>query len=275
MTLSCSKLKGEFTRDISVDTNDPEHASVKLLCKGQVKEPFAMEPSNGCHFGRVSRAETPKKTVIITQGDAGPLKLTLKPFSEPGIGVKLREVIPGERYELDVSLDGPFTAERVSAVAEFETGVSEIPTANVKISAYLAPRVTAIPRRYLVPPTRSADWEQPVVLKWDDAAPHKVLAATVSDPTLAVVVEDHGAHQEVVLKVPKDFVARTTLRPRVVTITTDDPQSPTLTVPISVRDVASLRGATRHSIEPPVRGGVNPATNLSTKRQDPEPAPAP
>ena len=84
------------------------------------------------NFGKIARDAKPeqlKRTVTITRGDGGPLKLKLKPVKTKGVEAKLKELKPGERYELEIALTPPFASERVHTRISLETGLPKAPTA--------------------------------------------------------------------------------------------------------------------------------------------------
>jgi len=121
-----------------VATNDPDHPTETLLCKGRILEALQMVPKYA-NFGRIS-AEVPRheKKISLTRGDGGPLSLELGPIRTPGVEASLKEVEAGERYELLVALTGPFESERIRATLQLETGVAESPRVTIPVYATLA-----------------------------------------------------------------------------------------------------------------------------------------
>ena len=233
VSFSCGRLRSKFTKKIKVTTNDPEHPSVDLTCVGQIRDAAKIEPKS-INFGSVSRKSPPQhKKVIITRGDAGPLKLQLKPFSVSGFDVQLREIEPGERYELDVTMTLPLGTNRTRAEVELDTGVAEAPTISVPVFARMIARVTAQPARVVVPPERTSEWIKIIKLVWDDDAPHKIVDVNVDDPKLNVKVEEADGRQHVVLRVPQDYAMSG--RMANIFIKTDDAKVPSVKVPVTVR----------------------------------------
>ena len=223
-------MKGTFSRNISVSTNDPNAPTVKLTCAGKILEPLYMNPKV-ISFGRISRKDNPPpKTATITRGDGGPLKLKLKTLKTPGFKVELREIEAREKYELEVQIIPPFNSRRTRVNLEFDTGIPESPTVTLRAYASIPARVTAIPRRFTIPGNRQDVWKATARLVWDDAVSYKILEASVNDPKLTVRVVEKSGTQRVELEVPKDYDPGTT--PRAVTIKTDDAQMPTIRVPI-------------------------------------------
>ena len=138
ITLSCHKLTGSFTKDIIVTTNDPNHPREALLCKGQILEPLKMMP-NHVNFGNVSHeASTLQKTISLTRGDGGPLNPKLAPINTPGVEASIKEIEPGERYELVVKLTPPLRSPRLAATLRLETGAAEAPAVTIPVYATIA-----------------------------------------------------------------------------------------------------------------------------------------
>jgi hypothetical protein len=203
-----------------------------LTCRGRVKEPVRMEPSR-LGFGQVSRtAGSQSKTVVVTRGDGGPLALKLLPTEAQGVRTELREIEPGERYEIQITVTPPFKSTEVSKSVQLETGVPEAPTVTVPIHAVMRPRVISDPRRFSFPAKRDGPWQQGVSLVWDDDAPHRILEATVEDPEMTVKVTEVDGKQRVVLQVPPNHIPPRSARS--VTVKTDDAEAPLVRIPIIV-----------------------------------------
>ena len=238
-------MSGDFSRNISVETNDPSHPTQTLVCKGRIMEPVTLKPRR-ISFRQVSRtAPGQKKTIVITPGDAGPLKLKLMPLDSEFFEAELREIEAAKRYELEVTLKTPLPAKSVRANLKLETGLAQAPNITIIASAMPRPRVVASPRRFTVPTQRQADWSQVVRLQWDDDAPHRILSATANNPGLKVSVIEKKGQQEVVLEISEDYQPRSGAN--AVTIKTDDTESPTVRVPVYFPRKATSRPARRTS----------------------------
>ncbi|MFH0980878.1 MAG: hypothetical protein V2A79_04995 [Planctomycetota bacterium] len=212
-----------------------------------------MEP-RAVNFGLISRkASAQQQKVTITRGDGGPLNLKLAPVDLANFEAQLREIEPGERYELEVTLSPPFLAERMRTNLTLETGIAEAPTTTLPVFGSIAPRVSAEPSRVTLPPKLDSDWEQAVHLVWDDDLAHKILGATANDEGLVVRVEEQGDQQQVVLQVPPTYKPRPGVS--MVTIKTDDTEMPEVQVPIGPsRPAKPPRSATRATKPPRLKG---------------------
>ena len=204
-------------------------------------------------FGQVSRkAPTQSKKVIITRGDGGPLALKLAPGNLQGFGAQLREIEPGERYELEVTLAPPLESARVRTNLRLETGLAEAPIITIPAYATQLPRVVAQPRRFTLPAQLDSDYHQAVRLVWDDDAEHKILSVSASDPGLKVSLIEEDGEQEVVLEIPDGYKPRPGAR--TVTVTTDDAEVPEIRVPVTMARKARTAGA--RSLPRTARGAI-------------------
>ena len=212
-------------------TNDPEKPNVKLTCAGKVLVPFQTAPRT-VNFGKLRRdAPAQTKTVTITRGDGGPLKLDVLPTSNKRVKTELREVEPGEKYALEVTIEPPWPNDRFRGRINIATGVPETPRSSIALYANITPRLVAQPSRFTLPSTFNNDMQRSAKLIWDDDQPHKILGATVNDPDLSVAVEEKDGQQHLVLNIPAGY--RRKAGARYVTVRTDDPVASNLKVPVT------------------------------------------
>jgi len=184
-------------------------------------------------FGHIPRdSQEQSKTVVITRGDGGPISPKIASTSCPSpLKAELREIEPGERYELNVTIGPPWPNGTLRGSLVVETGVSEAPQETIYVYASVPSRLAANPPRLMLRPDPQADTEVSTTLAWEGGPPGKVLEATSSDPRLQVSVEQRGDTQAIVLKVPAGYSGRRSGGDSV-TITTDDPSVPTFRIPI-------------------------------------------
>ena len=265
ISLSSANRSGKFTRKIGVTTNDPNQPSDTLVCVGNVLVPFETAPRT-VNFGRLKRsAEAQSKTVILTRGDGGPLHPVLQPSKNPNIKTDLREVEPGEKYALDVTIQPPWPNNpRLRDVIRIDTGIPQASQGTVTVYAQIAPRLEAQPKQFSLPGTFPQELQRTANLIWDDDNPAKIIDATINDPELSVEVVEQGGQQRLVLSVPEGYQQKPGRR--WVTVRTQDADAPTLQVPVTFARSAAGRPAVtrtgmprRHTQEraTPVRPGTN------------------
>ncbi len=276
VTLSSGKNKGDFSKTLAVTTNDPRHPNETLTCRAKVLVPIQVNPAS-VNFGQISRKDSTKQQkVVITRGDLGSLALKLTPTESPGLVAQLHEIEPGERYELEVTLNPPFPSEPLRANLTLETGIAEVPILPIPVYATLAPWVVAQPPRFTVPMQRTPDWQEIVRLVWDDDTPHKILDVSTDDAELTVRVDEAEDQQRIVLQVPGEYA--TQARTRNVSIKTDDPQSPEVRVPVTFARPAKPADTKRPVAKAGGVGKSRPAASrarVATTSDEPTPTSAP
>jgi hypothetical protein len=270
ITLATGPRRGKLDRKITVMTNDRDNATVTLECEAVVLSALKCEPENVA-FGPIRRGDTrAEKTVKITRGSAGPIHPKLGQTGNPQISAELREIEPGESYELHLVAQPPWpTSGALRANVPIETGIEKSPTENILVSGNVVPRAQVSPRQFTLRPGSDSDLRLVARLNWDDNHPGKITEATVNDESLKVQVEDQDNQQVIVLNVPAGYTAP---RPRgtQVMVTTDDPAVPSVRIPIFMMAATTGPSAV---LMPDVKR-VNPAMLRPTAHAEP-PAPRP
>lgn len=212
-----------------------------------------MSPSR-VNFGQIeSSAESQRKTVKITRGDGGPLALELVPLEHANVQASLREIEPGERYELDIDLRPPWPKNRyVRADLKLKTGVSQASEESIRVYATIAQRLRANPALFRLQSGSPTESEKTAKLIWSGGEPGNVLEVTCSDPELSVRLEEgeEDGRQAVVLRVPAGYSPKGQRR-AVVTVKTDDPEALTLRIPVTLpRPLAPVRASPSRLVLP-------------------------
>jgi len=265
MTISCHRLSGDFTRELVVTTNDPEHITEKLVCKGRILEPFKTS-DRGVNFGMVSgKGGAQEKTLEITRGDGGPLKPKLLPVAMKNLRAELEEVEPGERYKLKATLTPPFETTRVASNLEIETGVSEAPIVKIPVYMRVAPKVMAQPRALRLPAELKEDWQRTIRVIWDDNESHEITGVESDAPDMNVELAEQDGEQVVNVRIAAAPELET--RQRVVKIHTNDSESPLVTVSV----IPSRRPLPDQGLRARVGGaGAGGETSQTGQRSDDE-----
>ena len=220
-------------------TNDPDHPAETLACEAKVLFPLRVTPRR-LDFGRVHHyGPTPTVTASIVRGDGGPIAPEVLATAYPGIVARLKEVEPGERYELEVSISRRLPEGNFKHLLRIGTGVAEVPEVRIPLAGNVVPLLDVRPRIFTFPPKRAVESTKTVELRWDRLEPGKVLTAETTFPDASIRVEKGKHGQRITLTLPAG--------PRVggripdVTITTDDPEIPTLAIPIRFEDPSTAK----------------------------------
>lgn len=213
-----------------------------MTCAGELLDPAIIKPKR-LNFGKISRRMASKKmSVTITKGDGGPITPKIKnPEKLKGIDARLIEVEKGEKYTLEATLVPPFSGKRASTTVEIDTGVAGAPTIRLYAFATMQPRVAAQPYRFQLPVAPEDDWEGRVKLVWDSEPLPKITDVTINEPGLAVHAETKNGEQWIIVSMNEDFSP--VLTARLVTVTTDDEENPSIKIPVITKRVRAARGA--------------------------------
>jgi hypothetical protein len=147
------------------------------------------------------------------------------------ITASIREIKPGEHYELEVTLAPPFPNGRLRSAVRLSTGVSEAPNTFIRVLAEIPEHVKAQPATFTIPGALEEPYEESVKLTWTGAYQGRALEATVNVSELSARVEEKEGQQFVVLSAPPGFKRRGGTFPQV-TVRTDDEQMPTIVLPV-------------------------------------------
>lgn len=241
----------------------------KLVLDGEATILAAMkvEPQT-LNFGKIDRdAKELTQTFTILQGDGGPLKPRIVTTGREGVTAELRELEPGKRYDVDVTLTPPWPNGVLRGNLTIETGVEQSPRETINYFASVVPRLTTQPNRFTIPANLKRDMDLKVRLQWAGEA-GKVVDASSSAPNTTVELTEEDGGSAIVLHVPKDFAP-----PRrsgyAVTIKTDDPEVGVHRIPIYV--LGAARPASPQSPAAPAQRTVI-QQGTAPKQQEQRPA---
>lgn len=184
------------------------------------------------NFGKISQ-RMPSKTLkaVLTPGDGGPIKPRIVSKDLKGLKATLKEIEEGQRYELEVTLLPPFSGKRFFKSVDIESGVKNAPDLRLSVTAAFLPRVAAEPYRLRMPKEPTPDWETRAKLVWDTEVNPKIIDVSVNEPGLTARAEEKDGEQWIVLTLNDKYEKLIT--PRMITVKTDDSESPSVRIGIS------------------------------------------
>ncbi|HOO17390.1 MAG: hypothetical protein KBH81_03810 [Phycisphaerae bacterium] len=248
---------GDINRKIRVQTNDPNNANVELTCKGKILVPFRTDPAT-INFGKIGRDSGPvTKTVNLTRGDGGPLNPKIGKM-DSSLSAELREIEPGEKYALDITVSPPWPNDKLRGSVTIETGLEEAPTETVRLFGQVDPRLKTEPKSFVLPADPPEDLDLRVALVWD-GPPGKAIGATATDQTLKAELIEEDGKQFVSLHVPAHYQRKQKMALSV-NVTTDDPAVSSLRIPISATGAAADKEIAQPARLAPVAKPGNAAT---------------
>ena len=242
--------KGGTGERVSVRTNDPVTPRLVLVACAAVKDAMTTDPLPGehgsFHFPQFSRRSTRETmTIRLLRGDGGPIHPELREIGFPrsegsgrpwriepsqSLSAEVREVDPGERYELTVTARPPWPPWRSTMFqVVVATGVPEQPESKLNLWLYVEPRLRTEPTT--LPESDKGSTVRAVArLVWsDDRPPGRVLAVEPDDSELLVEILETPQGQVLVVESRDEaYWARGLYRAREICmkVRTDDPEAP-------------------------------------------------
>jgi len=138
VTLSTRFVKGDYSKDIEVETNDPAVPVLKLTIKMKIVEVLSIVPGE-ITFGTVKPGSMSKRTVTITNKGKDPLTITtisVNPsnvFSVSQLGKTKLE--PGKSISVEVRLQPSQHTESLFGLFHIETDQPNLQTKDARIRA--------------------------------------------------------------------------------------------------------------------------------------------
>jgi hypothetical protein len=273
--MATGQKRGKLNRTISVATNDRSNPTVSLECEAEILSALKCDPES-VNFGQIKRSDTrAEKIVKITRGSGGPIHPRVANPGNPQVTAELREIEPGESYELTVVTQPPWPNGMLRSNVQIETGIEQAPTESVMVLGNVTPRAQASPQRFTLRPDATSDLKLVARLTWDDDRPGKITEVAVNDPALKVQVDDQNNQQVIVLDVPAGYSAPKNKGTQV-TVKTDDPAVSVIQIPVFVMaaPVAGSLTPTSGAATGPERVQATPAMTR-TRARDVSPTPTP
>ena len=267
--LDTSGLAGRFQRAITIESNDPDTPRLKLELMGTAKQYIEISPRSAGFD--TTYLDGPKKRVLrITNNAESPADIKLAPTTKHArFKFQLVEKKPGFQYELHVSTLTPYRQRgMLRGTAVLRTNVEAQKTISVRATVYVAGRLDVRPSRVLIQEPRSSSRpasRKPrsgtVTFRNHGPNPVKLLDAAADDPLIEVTIVPMtpGKRYEVKLRMPHDYLPPK--KGRTLTLRTDDPEKPTLKVPIQrrksekPRPALAMRGLNVPTFEIGTKGG--------------------
>jgi thiol-disulfide isomerase/thioredoxin len=233
--LNTRSLKGKFTKAITVGTNDPANAQIRLTLTGTVKHPIDVDPARGAFFGQIKRDAVVSRKITITNNTDESLNLTLDSKASSGcFQVDLAEKEPGKVYELTVTAHPPYQSGLNRHNVVLTTNNPKQPTITVPCMAEILERIDIRPARINVPHSSASttpSLPRKVRISNNGDTPLKLGEATATDPRLTVEVKElqPGVHFDVIVNIPGGYSPEAGTA---VVVKTDDKEFPELRIPI-------------------------------------------
>jgi len=236
---------------LAIKTNDPRRPIMTIRLNGVVKTVCRVEVISDAgatsaseianlvkargYFGKIKAHDHLKRVLRMTNQTERPLSLTMLPIRPSGSPFKasLREVRPGQTFELTLIGEPPFPPGATNAVITFKTNIVEKPIYTLPLSAYVPPRIEVMPPKIVADRNSTRFKLRHITITNNGKTPFKVTGVAVSSPAFKLAVQRADPAK------PNQTVIEVTLPPgayqpppygEVVRIETTDAEKPVIEV---------------------------------------------
>lgn len=236
MTVS-TRRGGRLKKSITVYTNIPEqNGSIRLTIQGEIWQPVDAKPLSA-NFGRLApnTAQSPSllRKLTIVNNMESEATLTNVRSTNPSFQAQTRVVEPGKKFELTVSVVSPLQAGNNRGKIEISTGIKEMPTLSVPVSAYVMSDVDVSPNKLALRAQRPRDMKRQFTVKNNTKQPLKISDLEASNPALKVGLQEvkPGTMFKIMVDVPAGY--HVPPGGDKITFKTGCPSAPVVTIPIT------------------------------------------
>ena len=173
---------GEANKKVTLITNDSTQLQAEVHIRGVVKPLYERRPIV------ISDAEVDSvksATTRLTNKYPKPLPLKLKVDRDLGVFVaELKEITPGQEYELTATTKPPLTPGRSYAKIVLETGLEDAPEVSVVANVFVPLRAELTPSTLYVTPRQRNPLTHTVRLQYRTDQPLKILEVKTTPPSI-------------------------------------------------------------------------------------------
>ncbi|GJM24103.1 MAG: hypothetical protein DHS20C16_05180 [Phycisphaerae bacterium] len=234
--LATKKLRGKFTKAITITTNDPKNKSTILKLVGEVQHFVEVTP-NAATFGRLKPDSVMTKTLKVRNNTGEKLDIKLADNASQGcFSAELAEVVPGMEYELTVKAQPPYKSGNNRHSIKLLTGHAKQKDLQVTCLALVPKRLELRPDSLRV--AQGAKTQSKRRLRFtnngDDPVNLLDVTSTADSDKLLTEVKTYqeGKSYEVTVTIPANYSPPADGVS--IVLNTDDKESPKLEVPIVV-----------------------------------------
>lgn len=229
-------------------------ANVTLTLKGEVWQLVQVTPQY-LNFGKILTTEAataaPSLTAVVTVNNG--LKATMGEIksSNPSFKAEIKEVEPGTKYNLVVSVVPPLTNPNNFTSIEINTGLAEMPKVNVTATAQVEPEVAVTPNQVAYMATSKVAQKRPVSVRNNGKTPMTLTNVVCTNPSVTVTTQEvqPGMMWQLMIDLPADY-AKAGTEPDQITFNTDKAGFETVKLPIIEQQAAMPYNPTAMSANP-------------------------
>lgn len=194
-----------------------------------------VEPRSA-NFGRLApdawkNASLTEKLTIVNNMDAE-AKLTNVESTNASFQAQVRAIEPGKKYELTVSVISGLKVGYNRGKVEMSTGIEDMPTLSVPVSAYLMTDVDVRPNRLVLRAQRLRDMKRRFTVTNNTDKPLQISDLQASDPALTVALKELRPGRTFTITVDVPIGYHSPPDGDKITFKTDSPSAPVVTIPV-------------------------------------------
>lgn len=262
-SMNTDNFKGPVTKSVTLTTNDPANARVVLEIKANITVPIDILPMDSISLtAKLGEVKTQELTIksgdgkafdVVSVKDVPGLVAKIEPIVEAGAkapAAKAGTLAAGSSsYKLTVSTKPDAAVGRTFQSLEIATSHPKAPSLKVNVSLLVQGEVEVVPERvYLqgAPPAAApasgqpapavaAPMAQTVKIRKTAGSPLKIDGVSSSDPDFATSLKTITEGREYDLEIKYTGKPGRGMVSGQVTLKTNEPKQPTLTVPVAAR----------------------------------------
>ncbi|MBX3394750.1 MAG: DUF1573 domain-containing protein [Phycisphaerae bacterium] len=239
--MSTARFSGSVTKTVAVHTNAPGvDGLIVLTLNGTVNPLIVIEPTK-VEFGSLKLTDVAGKTLTgsftITNQIEDPLELKDLTSSNPNFKAEMKELEPGRKFEVVVTMGGALRTGSNGANIDVNTNFPDMATIRVPAAVYLNSPVDVMPSQVTLPATRATAMTRALFVRNNTVVPVKLSGLKSSNPKLGVRLEETtpGMAWKLVLDVPVDY--QSAPNGDTVSVKTSNPEIPELIVDVITREM--------------------------------------
>lgn len=228
---------GPMSKSVSVFTNAKGPGSmVTLQIKGVLWQAIEATP-NMASFGNIASSQFADASMIrkltIVNNLSEPATLSSVTSTNPAFKAEIAVLEPGKKFELTVKLDKPSASGVQAGSITMNTGLTEKPTLQVAVNAYILADVDVVPNKIMLPKDRTSPIQRDLYVRNNSKKPIKVSDIRASDPQIKVTMLETqpGMAFNLKLDIPPEY--KVPAAGDTITMNTDNPAYPVISVPVS------------------------------------------
>lgn len=225
-----------MTKTVAVFTNMPEpRARITLTIKGEVWMPVQVTPRSAA-FGKITiekASQGLERKLTIVNNVEGRLTPTDIKSTNPMFAADIKPIEEGKKYELAVRLVEPIRQGNNTGEITMRTGLEDKPELRVQTYAYVTSAVDVSPPKLELPADRARDLTRLFHIRSNTNKPVKLSNLKSSNPdlTLELTSIKNTLNHRLKVVIPASY--NPPPEGDRITLNTDNPLVPEITIPIT------------------------------------------